>query len=196
MRPLRRLKNTLSHGVRGGFGDSPPLQTSVMARLSVQFFLKQVPTASLAVWAYVVNDGVMHHDVLLGSDSWMRSNDRSDGVVSSRRSRDEVLGDVILAHHQNEGATASVHDTAAIPDSYQLRYAGQWPFQPRPEHHVVQVELARSDGLPALDGHYFVDMLQQTSMFSLEEHFDSNGCQRVLLAGVSFLQPGDVIGVA
>ena len=33
-------------------------------------------------------------------------------------------------------------------------------------------------------------------MFSSEEHFVSNGCERVPLAGISFLQPGDALGMA
>ena len=167
-----------------------------MVRLSVQFLRKHIPTASLAVWAYVVDDGVMQHDVLLGRDSWMRFNDRSYRNLSSQRSSDAAMGKLTLDHHQNEGATAFVHDVAAVADSYQLRYAGQWPIQLRPEHQLVQVELVRRDGSPALVGHYLVDMLPQTSMFSSEEHFVSNGCQRVPLAGVSFLQPGDVLGMA
>jgi len=53
-----------------------------------------------------------------------------------------------------------------------------------------------TDGSPALVGHYLVDMLPQTSMFSSEEHFVSNGRQRLPLAGISSLQPGDVLGTA
>ena len=83
----------------------------------------------------------------------------------------------------------------AVPDSYQLRYAGQWSIQLRSEHQLVQVELGRSDGSPALVGHYLVDMLPQTSMISSEEYCVSNGCQRLIVAGVSILQPGDVLGM-
>ena len=48
----------------GGFGKSPPLQTSTTVRLSVQFFHGDRPTASLAAWAYVISEETMQHDVL------------------------------------------------------------------------------------------------------------------------------------
>ena len=53
----------------GGVGKSSPLQTSAAVRYRVQFFQGDQPTASLAVWAYVVPAEAMQHDVLLGRDS-------------------------------------------------------------------------------------------------------------------------------
>lgn len=42
-----------------------------MARLNVQFFDRfDRGGARLAVQAYIVPDGVMSHDILLGTDSW------------------------------------------------------------------------------------------------------------------------------
>ncbi len=180
----------------GGFGKSAPLQTSTMVRLSVQFLRKKCPTASLAVWAYLVDDSVMQHDVLLGHDSWMRFTERAYRTLPVRRPGDRVFGELTLGLHSETGATAFIHDVSETSDNYQLRYAGQWPIQLHPEHQLVQVELVRSDGSPALVGNYLVDMLPQTAMFSSEEHFVSNGRQRIPLAGVSFLQPGDVLGLA
>ena len=67
----------------GGFGKSPPLETSAAVRLSVRFFRDDLPIASLAVWAYVVTSEAMQHDVLLGRDSWMRFQDRSYRSLAS-----------------------------------------------------------------------------------------------------------------
>ena len=53
----------------GDFGKSRPLETSGTVGLSVQFFHGDTPTASLAVWAYVVPYEAMQHDVILGRDS-------------------------------------------------------------------------------------------------------------------------------
>ena len=178
-----------------------------MVRLNVHFLRKQVPTASLAEWAHVVDDGVMQHDVLLGRDSWMRFDYRSYRTLPSRRSNDEAMGELTLAHHKNEGATAffcarycGCHQKYQLRYAgqwpIQLRYAGQWPIQVRPEHQMVQVEFVRRDGSPALVGHYLVDMLPQASMFCSEGQVVKSGCQRVSRAGVSFPQPGDVLGVA
>ena len=181
MRLLMPLKRTLNHGFRRFWRFASPRNFD-MFRLGVQFLRKQLSTASLAVWAYVVDDGVVQHDVLLGRDSWMRFHGISHRTLSSRRSSDEVLGGLTLAYHKNEGATAFVHHVTAVPDSYRLRYVGQWSIQLRSEHQLVEVELGRSDGSPALVGHYPLDMLPQTSMISSEEHCVSNGlrCRRVV----------------
>ena len=45
----------------GGFGQSPPLQTSTTVRLSVQFVHDDRPTASLVVWAYVIPEEARKH---------------------------------------------------------------------------------------------------------------------------------------
>lgn len=42
----------------GGIGEPVPLQTLAYVRLSVQFFHGDEPTASLAIWAHFVPDGV------------------------------------------------------------------------------------------------------------------------------------------
>ena len=63
------------HG--GGFNEVP-LVTNKRGRLSIHFWVggkgapEQFgdPTACTAVFAYVVPDGTMKHDILLGRDSW------------------------------------------------------------------------------------------------------------------------------
>ena len=75
-----------------GAGKSPPLQSSTAVRLSVQFFEDDQPTASLAVWEYVVPAEAMQHNVLLGRDSWMRFNDRSYRTLSPRPEDNRIWG--------------------------------------------------------------------------------------------------------
>ena len=70
----------------GGFGKSALLRTSTSVRLSVQFFRAEQPTSSFAVWACVVPPSVMQHAVLLGCDSWMRFNTRSNRSFPPRPS--------------------------------------------------------------------------------------------------------------
>ena len=48
----------------GGFGESPPLQTSTAVRLSVQLLHNDQPTASLAVWTYIVPSETMRDSFL------------------------------------------------------------------------------------------------------------------------------------
>ena len=64
--------STTDNRTWSGFGGSPR-STRKRIRLNVQFFdHKSQPTARLAVYAYVVPDGVMVYEVLLGTDSWFR----------------------------------------------------------------------------------------------------------------------------
>ena len=61
----------------GGF-NGVPLVTNKRGRLNIQFWVGGkcapeqfgTPTACTAVYAYVVPDGTMKHDILLGRDSW------------------------------------------------------------------------------------------------------------------------------
>lgn len=69
----------------GGIGKSPPLQTDAGVFLSVQFFHNNLPTASLAVWVYVVSPEAMQQPVILGRDSWVRSSDRSYSTLALAR---------------------------------------------------------------------------------------------------------------
>ena len=54
----------------------------------------------------------------------------------------------------------------------------------------------RSNGYPALTGHYLVDMLPQPGILSMKEHFVASGRQVLPLTGVADLEPGDLVGVA
>ena len=94
----------------GGFGKSPPLQTSTTARLSIQFLHEDKPTASLAVWAYIVPSEAMQHDVLLGRDSWMRFSERSYRTLTPRPGDNRVFGELTLSHQNPPGAEAFVSD--------------------------------------------------------------------------------------
>ena len=51
----------------GGFGKSPPLQTPTTVRLSIQLLHNDQPTASLAVWTYVVPSEAMPCSTLSSS---------------------------------------------------------------------------------------------------------------------------------
>ena len=72
----------------GGFGESLPLHTSTTVRLSVQLLHNNQPTASLAVWTYILPSEAMQHAVLLGRDSWMRFSERSCLLYTSPSPRD------------------------------------------------------------------------------------------------------------
>ena len=60
-----------------GFGSQESLNTNRQARLTVQFYHNDTPSASLAVWIYIVPNRTMRCPLLLGRDSWMRFHSRS-----------------------------------------------------------------------------------------------------------------------
>ena len=80
----------------GGFGELPPLQTFTTVRLSVYFLHNDQPTASPAVWTYIVPSEAMQHAVLLGRDSWMRFSERSYRTLTPRPSDNRILGILTL----------------------------------------------------------------------------------------------------
>ena len=59
-----------------------PLSTSTIIRLNVQCFdAFWVATVQLAVNAYIVPDGAMAHEIILGTDSWARFRVREYKVI-------------------------------------------------------------------------------------------------------------------
>ena len=177
----------------GGFGKSPPLQTSATVRLSVQFLHEDEPTASLAVWAYIVPPEAMQHDVLLGRDSWMRFGERSYRTLPPRPRDNRVFGELTLSHQTSTGAAALVSDFSAPAGGYHLLYAGDDGISLSRDHQLVQVSLVRNNRAPALSGSYLVEMLPGSPGFSVDEHLVENGLQHIPLAGTVELEPGDLL---
>ena len=60
-----------------GFGSQEPLNTNRQARLTIQLYHNDAPSASLAVWIYIVPNKTTRCSLLLGRDSWMRFHSRS-----------------------------------------------------------------------------------------------------------------------
>ena len=90
----------------GGFGESPPLQTTTAFCLSLQFLHNDQPTASLAVWMYIVPSEAMKHAVLLGHDTWMRCSERTCRTLPPLPSDNRVLVNLTLSHQNSSGAVA------------------------------------------------------------------------------------------
>ena len=79
---------------------------------------------------------------------------------------------------------------------FHLLYVGTTGVALSDEPQLLVVNLVRSNGPPALTGHYFVDILPQPDFFSGQKHFVASGRQVLPLAGVADLEPGDLVGVA
>ena len=61
--------------------------------------------------------------------------------------------------------------------SFHLRYDGAVRVTQSDEPQLLAFNLVRSNGSQALTGHYLVDMLPQSNLPSVEEHFAASGRQ-------------------
>ena len=138
----------------------------------------------------------MQHAVLLGRDSWMRFNARSYRALPPRPRDNLVLGKLTLSRHATASVAAYAVDPAVSNGAFHLRYDGTTGITLSDEPKLLAVSLVRSNGSPALTGHYFVDILPQPDIRSGHEHFVASGRQVLPLIGVADLEPGDLVGVA
>ena len=180
----------------GGFGKSPPLRTSTIVRLSIQYLHNDQPTTSRAVWTYIVPSEAMQHAVLLGRDIWMRFRERSYRTLPPRPSDNRVLGDLALSQQNSSGTVDFGSDFWARTGCYHLLYAGDRGISFTRDHQLVQVSLVRSNGAPALAGSYFADMLHGATDFPVDDNLVENGLQQIPLAGIAEFEPGDLLGTS
>ena len=101
-----------------------------------------------------------------------------------------------MSHHATTGVSAYAIDPTATDGGFHLLYDGTVGVTLSDEPQLLEVNLVRSNGSPALTGHYLVDMLPQPGILSMQEHFVASGRQVLPLTGVADLEPGDLVGVA
>ena len=141
----------------------------------------------------------MQHAVLLGRDSWTRFNNRSYRALPPGPHANRVLGELTLSHHATTGVSAYAIDLTATDDSFHLLYDGNVGVTLSDEPQLLEVNLVRSNGSPALTGHYrhyLVDMLPQPGILSMQELFAASGRQVLPLTAVTDLEPPDLAGIA
>ena len=155
--------------------------------MTVQFHHNGVPSATFAVWMYLVPDGTIHCPVLLGRDSWMRFHSRSYQMSPSTPDGRILVG-VIPSHIcDNPGAASDV--------AYHLiRESEGVSLDTTPQ--LTPVNLVCLDGSPALTGHYMVDLLPLSDSSQATECFLSLGRQNNLLSGCRERKPVDILGTA
>ena len=127
----------------------------------------------------------MQHDVLLARESWMRFHDRSYRTLAPRPGNHRVFGALTLSLLGLHDATAFVPDYSAHHESFHLLYARNTGITLSRDRRLVDVDLVRSNGAPALVGCYFVNMLPAAADFFHEKtcrgkcppaHFISRRC--------------------
>ena len=134
--------------------------------------------------------------MLLGLDSWVRFSNRSYRSLPLRPSDHPIFGELELSHHAPAGVQAYVIDPVASGGGFHLRCDGAVGVTLSDELQLLAANLVRSNGFQALTGNYLVDMLPQSDLPSVEEHFVASGRQVLPLVGVANLEPGDILGAA
>ena len=180
-----------------GFGSEELLSTNRQARMTIQFYHNDTPSASLAVWMYIVPNKTMRCPLLLGRDNWMRFYTRSYQTLAPTHDG-RIFGELTLLRtfcNAHNSAAAYIH-SCEIPDAvHHLIYDGPgMTLTTAPQ--LVPVNLVRLHGSPALTGHYMVDIATTHDDQNPFEHFVASGRQTIPLTGLRDLEPGDILGTA
>ena len=94
-----------------GFGSRQLLSTHRQATMTIQFNHNGSPSASLAVWVYIVPNETMRCPLLLGRVSWMRFHSRSYQTLSPEPDG-RIFGELTLSLcDDNLGSSAAISAT-------------------------------------------------------------------------------------
>ena len=179
-----------------GFGSRQLLSTNRQARMTVQVNHNGTPSASLAVWMYIVPNQTMRCPLLFVRDSWIRFHSRSYQTLSPQPDG-RVFGELtLLLCDDNLGNAVNCIRNHEVSDVvYHLVYDDQGvSLTDSPQ--LIPVNLVRLDGSPALTGHYMVDLLPVHDDSNPSKRFVSSVGQSIPLTGYQELEPGDVLGTA
>ena len=158
-----------------GFGSQQLLSTNQQARMTIQLNHNGSPSASLAVWMYIVPNETMRCPLLLGRDSWMRFHSRSYQTLSPQPDG-RIFGELTLSIDADNlrSAAAYIRDRASSDTAYHLVYDGLG-VSLTDSSQLIPVNLVRRDGSPALTGHYMVDLPPAPDSSDPSERFVSSG---------------------
>ena len=134
-----------------GFGSRQLLNTRRQARITVQSNHNGTPSASLAVWMYIVPNKTMRCPLLLGRDSWMRFHSRSYQTLSLQPDG-RIFGELTLSLCDDDlsSAAANIRNHEVSDAAYHLVYDGQGAsLADSPQ--LIAVNLVRLDGSPVVD---------------------------------------------
>ena len=159
-----------------GFGSQELLNTNRQARLTIQLYHNDAPSASLAVWIYIVPNKTMRCPFLLGRDSWIRFHSRSYQTLAPTPDA-RIFGELTLSHTFDDAynSAAAYIRSRETPDAV---------------HPLVYDGPGMS---PALTGYYMVDIITTHNGQVSLEHFVVSGRQTIPLPGYRDLEPGDIL---
>ena len=164
--------------------------------MTIQFNHNGSPSASLAVWMYIIPNETMRCPLLLGRDSWMRFHSRSYQTLSPQTDG-RIFGELTLSLCDDDlgSAAAYIRNHESSDAVYHLVYDGLG-ISLTDSPQLIPVNLIRLDGSPALTGHYMVDFPSTRDESDPSERFVSSGRQLIPWTGYQDLEPGDVLGTA
>lgn len=136
--------------------------------LSVQFLRDDVPSAALAIWAYIVPAGAMNYSMLLKRDRWARFEIRSyrppprasDNALLLEES--EVRSDKVRAIASSLNPVNSTED-----DRFHLVHKGDYDTFFPSSLEILPVTLVQGIDKPALRGTFVPDVLPQSGIVNL-----------------------------
>ena len=85
------------------------------------------------------------------------------------------FGELNLSHHATTGVPAYAIDPIAADNGFHLLYDGTVGVTLSDQPQLLEVNLVRSNGSPALTGHHRVDMLPPPGIRLMQEHFVPSG---------------------
>ena len=165
--------------------------------MTIQFYHNDTPSASLAVWIYIVPNETMRCPFRLGRDSWMRFHSGSYQTLTPTPDG-RLFGELTLSHTFGDAcnsAAAYVHSREATDTAYHLVHDGLGvSLNNTPQ--LVPMHLIRLDESPALTGHYMLNMITTHDYRNPSEHFVGSSRQTIPLTEYRDLEPGDILGTA
>ena len=164
--------------------------------MTVQFNHNGTPSASLAIWMYVVPNETMRCPLLPGRDSCMRFHSRSYQTLSPQPGG-RIFGELTLSLCDDNlgNAAAYIRNRETSNAAYHLVY-DSLVVSLTDSPQLIPVNLVRFDGSPALSGHYMVDLLPVHDDSNLSGRFVPSGRELIPLTGYQDLEPGDALGTA
>lgn len=133
------------------------------------------------------------HSVLLARNRWMRFVQRTTYTTPSHLPSQTTFGDRSLATPYTDSLSTLIHGNRPAADTFHLDFAGVHAISLSSTLSLAPVHLVRSSDIPALTGHYLVDMLPRDGLPSETEIFVTNDYQNIPLSGFTDLEPGDLL---
>eukprot|EP00752_Nemacystus_decipiens_P016839 g15071.t1 len=139
----------------------------------------------------------MKDPLLLGRDSFHRFSQQLYQGPRNFSGYKSNIGELTLSHLSDQQVPLYIEDHEADPDQFHLHFAGDTSVSLSATPTLVDVNLIRNIGTPALTGKYMVKLLpQEDSRSPATEVFVSHGRQQVPIVGCGEIRPGALLGTA